>query len=252
MRALILALLKNDDDGEMKEMTDCIQKKEQPGEFRREDVKGDLAQVALDGTFDELIITGHSRCLHAETLAPLEMKDRRVGGYPVDAVSDLLKKNILKSKFKTISLWCCEAALSTLSRHRDDRGKDSVLNIFSGKTFLRMKETPDAQVSIVERLACDLWDFLSQERYVGQQVVIRGLNGVGDVKEDGSMKTFDQQHLKLYNELSDLKKNFRKYPPSKEKEKKEKEDKIKEKEAQIDQVVRAKQSCHIYGWKLQF
>lgn len=253
MKTLILALLLNDDDGEMAEMTDCIEKKQRSdyagaGIARLDCRIGDLDQLAIDGTFEEMLVTGHSRCLAGDTLRPLDMKDRKVGGYQVADVSKLVIKAIFSNKIKDISFWCCEAALSSRTRNQNNGGRDWKTIFFDRKKYDQLTAALDADISIVERIACDVWEELEKRKFM-EPIFLKGFNGVGDVKKDGTMKTFDQQHLPLYNQLSALKNELK---DAKKDKATKLEVKIAQLEEQIDKVVSQKKSAHLLGYKLHY
>jgi hypothetical protein len=252
MSILLLALLRNDDDGQMKEMTDAIAKSmtKRGQDFTRIDyTTSSIEQLRPDGSYGEVIFTGHSRFFAGEQMKPLQMSERKLGGYDIEPVSALVVHLIFSCKTRTVSMWCCESALNVNTKTREDGGQYEVLVNLSDGMVSAMEMVPDAKVSTVGKIACDLWKIM-HERHFTQPVVIRGLNGVGDVSTTGEVMTFDQDYLHLYNDLTSKKIELSKATNTGKKESLKQQ--IEAKEQQIQQKVDSKQSAHIFGFNLAF
>src|SRR5262245_14812387 len=93
MRILVVGMLKNDDDGTMREMTDAFE-----GKYRRDIATGQVTEVtrvdnvnglgAVQGQFDVVVLCGHSQCY--KDVKCIEVQYRGVGGFDLGATTTWL------------------------------------------------------------------------------------------------------------------------------------------------------------------
>lgn len=249
MKVLIIGLLLNDDakKPEMKNMTDAIE----TAQRKTNDVHVATYNVAklpkgpIQGRYDEIIVTGHSKSYDVQRGTYLGLNQRKLGGYDIQAASELIVNTTLSAKATTVSIWCCESALDVETAKLLKKDGNEAIKVLSEQGAATIAENRD-QFSTVASIACDLRTRKQRGKDRGE-VVVRGLNGVGDVGDDGSVRAFDQKDLEPYNKLNDAKRELTKARGEKvftfQKN-------IQNYEAQVERNIKSKKSPDICGYKV--
>ncbi|WP_322060430.1 hypothetical protein [Paraburkholderia sp. J63] len=216
-QVVVWALLQNDDDGEMLQMTELLQAL--LGKSGRcagcvksiDSVSGAHKQL---GVGRSICITGHSRYRDADG-AIIPMAERRLGGFKVDDVIQELALAVQYFGISYIEFWCCETACSDETKDLDGGSSKGIVTQCGIKTLARIKGFEKASSwshlstldYICRKLSLILYE-CSKATYMDYRLHITGLNGVGYITaDDKQIVTFDQvQMLQTVNEIGKLEK----------------------------------------------
>ncbi len=212
----ILGLLKNDDDKEMKHMTDELEKRLKEGghTVKRSDCLNSLHEADIWGV-SKVYVTGHSRYLdgssHIKTIS-----ERTLGGFSIDEVVEVFfSQGICQYQLTDIELWCCETACKAGTEKLSGGSTGTDEQNFGFPALDRLntcfKTGNWVNVSTLDYICGKLFERAMKETLGGtafnltyiQPIHITGLNGVGYFDKDlPYITTFEQKSmLKTVNEI---------------------------------------------------
>ncbi|WP_028222599.1 hypothetical protein [Paraburkholderia oxyphila] len=223
---VVWALLQNDDDGEMLQMTKLLQTLlATTGRFAscveskaKESVIG--AHKKLGGG-RSICITGHSR-FRGSKGEIIALPERSLGGFKINDVIEELALAVQYHGISYIEFWCCETACSEQTKDLDGGSRKGVVEQCGVKDLTRMREFHHAQtwshLSTLEYICLRLSTILyqcSRKSRVDYRLHVTGLNGVGYITgDDRQIVTFDQiQMLKTVEDIGILEKKVNSKSP---------------------------------------
>jgi hypothetical protein len=205
----IFALLNNDDEKDMLEMTDLLKKnlslsKEFGGRFdcRTESDLKSAANLNNISGCSSIIVTGHSRHLdEKQEYKPIVENEgfnnkthRALGGFNIIAVIPVLLK-LINAGTTSIDFWCCESACFGGSHMLDGGANKTYEKDITLKDVIDYKNLFDS----------NNWRALSTLKYIALKMIeeepkarfsLNGLNGVGSYeKGDKFIMTFNQHTM---------------------------------------------------------
>ncbi|MEJ8859546.1 hypothetical protein WKW79_33635 [Variovorax robiniae] len=254
----ILALLKDDEaDREMGRMTDLLQSRIEKSNRKtaRIDCSVSLAGCQLGGS--TVYVTGHSRFMEASTkIRP--MANRTLGGFPLDAVVEVLFNGICNGVTE-IEFWCCESACKRETAHYKGNSDGTVCQTFSCKALetLCMKFEAESwgEISTLDYVCGKLVELAQKQSLISKRplesypnVCLTALNGVGYIsEEDDYITTFDQgAMLAEYNSILKMEKDIREKRSGTHTAKN-----LKQAEGRLKKHI-ATRSCHFITIELNF
>jgi hypothetical protein len=218
MGVSLVYLGKNDDDGEMDEMSKAIAKKLRDERFEvQETNSGDKDLPNPNSvTHDDVWFCGHSRFVEANR-SIRKLGKRDLGGFPIEEIAIFVKSCVMRGDDRKFRLICCESAQQQRyipqSVGQPPEGFARVLGnellqpIGSPKFLDQLNSGIDARTSHVEGLIVTLANLWQKGKKSEQPAfAVCGLWGAGDITPDDKPITGflqDQGSLEAQGKMND-------------------------------------------------
>ncbi|MCY1079253.1 hypothetical protein [Archangium lansingense] len=214
-KVLIVMCSKDDDDGEMAQMANSIEKflKNKGDTVTLVDLANLPAQADKLNSYvshTQLIFTGHSRFFEHATMWGAKnyvcrpLAQRRVGGYTADEISIVVANMVKYAKITDFMFCCCEVASNIDTHEREDGGSrreaaDLPSNFFIERYLKGLNG--ERRVSLLAWIGVLVRKRLNTIPWRGK-LTLSGLNGVGYIVEDNpEFLTFSQEYLSKFRTI---------------------------------------------------